>query len=424
MYSIGLMSGTSMDGIEAAVLLTDGTPSKIKSIGHGSYPYHALFRLLLKACEYSIKQCEGRLDKLPANLEPFAFDYFRTMLGLDTNESSQLYQEILHYLNICPPIALEHVISHSVQLHEQAVIQLLSKIKLSPANISLIGYHGQAMYHRPKSGKSIILADGQKLANALDIPVITQFRENDIALGGTGAPFAPVYHQALAIRDRYHPCVVVNCGGIANVSIIHSDKQNELIAFDTGPGNALIDQLVRKRTQGNEMMDRNGQFGQNGTLNKAVLAALYDHAILLDGQNYFECPPPKSLDYNDIKLIPEIESLTIEDACRTLAAFTADSIIQSVSRNSHSVPERWIVCGGGWENPIILNELSSRIIKMYPNAKVQKADQIGWPNTAMEAELFAYLAVRSYLSLPLSFPTTTGVNHAVSGGQYYKPGLL
>lgn len=425
MYSIGLMSGTSMDGIEAALLFTDGTPQNIKPIIHLSCDYERIFTLLLKATEFCIKQCDGQLQNLNINFESQLRNYFSKNLHVSSTELENIFKEVYQHLDCQSPVKLSDVVRHSTKLHAMAVKQILNKANLSAEQIAVIGFHGQAMYHHPDKHKSIILGEAQTLTNQLKIPVVYEFREKDMQLGGQGAPLAPIYHQALAIRDKQLPLVVVNCGGISNVTIIPSEKTSQLIAFDTGPGNGLIDQFIRKQTNGKEMMDRNGQHGQHGKVHLEVLSALYEKAIMKSNINYFELPPPKSLDFNDLTLIPELDNLSLEDGCRTLEAFTADSIVRSVLALNTDIPYHWILSGGGWSNPVILEEIKQRLkSQISPSILVQTADQIGWSNAGMEAELFAYLAVRSVNQLPLSFPGTTGVKQPTTGGQYYEPQSL
>ncbi|MBY0544264.1 MAG: anhydro-N-acetylmuramic acid kinase, partial [Gammaproteobacteria bacterium] len=193
---------------------------------------------------------------------------------------------------------------------------------------------------------------------------------------------------------------------------------------DTGPGNGLIDKLIRQRTKGKEMMDTDGQYGARGRLDASVLAALYEKSIIKDGQNYFSTKPPKSLDIGDMVLIHELEQLSIEDAARTLEAFTADSIVRSLDLldANYPLPMTWIAAGGGWNNPVILAELEQRLKhRLGDSAIVQTAAQAGWNGHALEAQIFAYLAVRSLLNLPLSVPGTTNVPKPLSGGKHFHP---
>ena len=365
--AIGLMSGTSMDGIDAALIKTDGE-NVIEEISSISMPYTLETRNILKNNEAMIR------------------------------------------LSHC---ADEGTISLSTALHIQAVRLLLHKTKYKSNNIDVIGYHGQTMYHNPEEKISIILGDGKLMSKALGITVVNDFRARDISLGGRGAPFAPLYHLALAKRDNKIPVAIVNCGGIANITIINDKYPENMIAYDTGPGNGLIDRLVWLRTNGKEHMDANGQYGINGKVHRDILEILYTKSTFKNDQNFFDQRGPKALDINDMQLIPELDNLSLEDACRTLEAFTADSIVRSVK---NSEPTHWILAGGGWNNPVILSELKARL----GTSNVMTATEAGWNNAALEAQIFAYLAVRSLKGLPLSFPNTTGVSEPTSGGVIHE----
>lgn len=418
MLSIGLMSGTSMDGVDAALLETDGSPYQLREGGHVSLEYPLIFKNVLKATEYVIREHQGQLTAVNANFLAGIAHYLREELCLPTPLCEKTLAEITHSF---PNLA--SVIRASTEFHIQAVQKLLTKTALTAKQIDVVGYHGQTMLHRPLQKKSIILGDGQYLANATQITVVNDFRSRDMAEGGQGAPFAPIYHQALAIRENLIPIVVVNCGGIANITCIPSTEESDLVGFDTGPGNGLIDRLVRQVTQGAEAMDQDGRYGLQGTVDLAVLAALYEKAVLQNGKNYFTLAPPKSLDIGDLHLIPELKSLSLPDACATLAAFTADTIVQSSSKIIDTFsPKKWILAGGGWHNPVILRELRSRLTaKIGKNIHVLTADDAGWNTQALEAQLFAYLAVRSLQNKPLSFPNTTLVSRPMSGGCIYAP---
>lgn len=422
MLSIGLMSGTSMDGIEAALLETNGTPQEIKDLGHLSFPYQPPFKILLKAAEYSIRQSGGDMPKAHAFFQQGLNQYLKNELKL--SESDQEALSFYLYGNAHSCITLEDIIQHSTHLHAAAVKKLLQEKGYAPHQIDVVGYHGQAMYHQPSQKISIVVGDGQALAEQLGITVVNDFRGRDIAAGGEGAPLAPLYHQALAIGVNKKSLAVVNCGGIANITLITGATEQDLLGFDAGPGNSLIDRLVRARTHGKEHMDENGQYGKKGIVNEVVLKALYEKSIVKNGENYFKMRPPKSLDVGDLQLIPELDELTLEDACRTLAVFTAEALVNSVQRFGTDVPLCWILAGGGWNNPVIRQELELRIYRQW-GAKVQvlTADEAGWNGQALEAQLFAYLAVRSLQNMPLSVPGTTRVPKPLSGGRTYIPAV-
>lgn len=425
MLSIGLMSGTSMDGIDAALLETDGE-SHVKELGNISIPYDSQFKTLLKAAEYAIRQCNGYMDQSRFFYPQALKCYLQDELKIEGTPLKRNIDDLFLYLheNIHSdtPIILDDVIALSTQLHGRAIEKLLEKTGYTSKLIDVVGYHGQAMFHQPSKGVSVIVGDGQALAEQTGITVVYDFRSCDIAAGGQGAPFAPLYHLALAKRDHKIPLVVVNCGGIANISLIRSDRESDLIGFDTGPGNGLIDRLVKQRTSGQEVMDEGGQYGLKGKVHQEVLAALYEKSILKDNKNYFLMPPPKALDIGDMQLIEELDDLSLPDACRTLEAFTAFTIVKSLDLLKMELPKHWILAGGGWNNPVIRFELNHQLrSKIGDDINIATADEAGWNSQALEAQIFAYLAIRSLQNKPLSFPGTTRVPTPLSGGRVCIP---
>lgn len=424
MLSIGLMSGTSMDGIDAALLETDGSAAIINALGYDFIAYDPRFTILLKATEYAIRTHLGDLTAAAAHFEQLIASYLTLELNLQGSAHIQQLQSLSAYLcgeiQTQQPLTLEQVIQHSTYLHRCAVEQLLATCGYASQEIHVIGYHGQTMFHRPAIGVSVVIGCGQALADQTGITVVNDFRSRDIAAGGQGAPFAPLYHHALALHSKKTPLAVINCGGIANITFIPSAEEEQLLGFDTGPGNGLIDRLVRQRTQGKETMDENGRYGLQGTVHPQVLQALYATAIIKNGQPYFALCPPKSLDIGDMHLIPELDALSLADACATLEAFTADTIVNSLTWCPAATPQQWVLAGGGWKNPVICREFRQRLQQKLGIAiSIHTADDIGWNSQAMEAQIFAYLAVRSLQNKPLSLPGTTGVAAPLSGGQVY-----
>lgn len=422
--SIGLMSGTSMDGIDAALIETDGTPQHLRSLGHCSMHYDPAFITLLKAAEYTVRQHKGNWATAIQAYPQGVMDYLRDCLGVSETHLNTRYAQLSEYLkDENGSISMAAVIAHSTHLHAELVKTLLNKMGMTANDVAVIGYHGQTLFHQPDRNISIVVGDGQALAKTVQITVVNDFRRQDVEAGGQGAPFAPLYHQALAVRDQKIPLAVVNCGGISNVTLIPSADPNDLIGFDTGPGNALLDQLVKQRTQGQENFDKDGHYGKQGSVDNTVLAALYEQSIIKDKQNYFLTLPPKSLDYGDLKLIPALEGLSLPDACCTLAAFTADSIVRSLDLIAHgnaprfTPPTHWVLAGGGWKNPVIREAFEKRLTKkLGPETKIFSADDLGWSSQYMEAEIFAYLAVRRLNQQPISFPGTTRVPKPLTGG--------
>lgn len=422
---IGLMSGTSMDGIDAALLQTDGQ-TKLISKGHVYLPYDANFIFLLKSTEWICKNQQGEMPQNQAlNLE--IFNYFCQELKLSKLEAEEKIEQIQKQLfpkkNPNTPIFFSDVIWHSTQLHALAIELLQKKYAIDKSTVRAVGYHGQTLFHKPSEKKSLIIGDGQILSNQIQIPVINQFRLQDILSGGQGAPLAPIYHRALALRDGKIPAVVINCGGIANATLISDGCESELMACDTGTGNVLIDRFVRTKTGGQLLIDEGGELGLQGQVNQNILKELWQHAIVRNEINYFDLPCPKSLDSRDCQLVDGLNSLSLEDGCRTLAAFTAKTMVKTVLEMAKEPPLFWILSGGGCHNLSIYQELEMDILKKIPNAKLCRAQTLNWENAGLEAELMAYLAARHLKQLPLSFPKTTGVPYPMQGGVYFSTHL-
>lgn len=415
MLSIGLMSGTSMDGIDAALIETDGETT-VAELGNISVSYTPEFKILLKAAEYAVKKSKGNLAAASSYYPAAVENYLQKELQI----AAASMPEYLTQLSTQVPINYDAVIRHSTDLHARAVKELLTATKQKPEHIHVVGYHGQTLYHAPAQRMSVQAGDGKYLAEQIGITVINDFRRADVEMGGEGAPFAPLYHLALAIRDKMIPVIIVNCGGIANITAIRNSNSENLIGYDTGPGNALIDRLVKQRTQGKEAFDADGKYGNRGKVHEAVLEKLYSKSILKEDENYLYMLPPKSLDYNDMVLIPELDVLSLEDACATLEAFTADTIITSVDMLAIEIPKHWVLAGGGWNNPVIKREFESRLRKKYgDDVKIHTADEIQWNSKALEAQIFAYLAVRSLQGKAISVPGTTHVPVPLTGGQIH-----
>ena len=409
-----------MDGIDAALLETDGSSNSIHDLGHTTIDYDSESKMLFKSAEYSIRKFQGDMRGARAAYLESLQEYLRDELKLSNPDNT--IKSLTAYLhgNEGVFLCLDDVILHSTKLHVKIIKKLLSETGRKASEIDVVGYHGQAMYHQPSRKISIIVGDGQYLADQVGIVVVNDFRSQDVAAGGQGAPFAPLYHHALAVRDHKIPTAIVNCGGIANVTFIPSADEHDLIAFDTGAGNGLIDRLIRQRTNGQECMDKDGQYGEKGKVHEDVLEALYEKSITKEGENYLLMPPPKSLDIGDMSLVPELDSLNLEDACATLEEFTATTIVDSLNWFKGTLPQEWILAGGGWKNPVIRESLERNLqIRLNKNVMIQTADEAGWNGQAMEAQIFAYLAVRSLQGKPLSMPNTTRVPKPMSGGTVY-----
>jgi len=365
---IGLMSGTSMDGVDAAVLVTDG--ETIAGFGPRRFrPYATRERDVLRSALAEARRLEDRRARPGALAEA------------------------------------ERIVTDA---HVDAVERLLAEPGLNSAKsgeaasaaaaVDLIGFHGQTVFHAPERRLTVQIGDGADLAKRAGIPVVHDFRAADVAAGGQGAPFVPAYHRALARRAGLTGNVaIINIGGVANITRISGD--GELSAGDTGPGNALIDDFVRSRT--GAPMDHNGEHAGRGRVDRPALDRLLANP-------WFAMPFPKSLD-RDAFSLDAVGGLSTDDGAATLTAFTARTIAGAVVRAGGA--ERVVVAGGGARNPQILAMLADAL-----GTAVTTADELGWSADFLEAEAFAYLAARSLAGLPLSYPETTGVPRPMTGG--------
>ena len=368
--ALGLMSGTSMDGIDAAIIRTDG---------------------------------EGGVEFGPTKFIAYPADVRRAIeRGLETAKAIVKREERPGDLG-----ALETLLTDR---HASAVQMLLDEAPEEWRRPDVIGFHGQTVLHRPHVGVTVQLGDGARLANATNVPVVYDMRANDMREGGQGAPLVPAYHVALArsLSAAYRsmtPVVFVNIGGISNITYV---GDGDPVAFDTGPGNALIDQWVAR--EGGVPFDADGAIASEGSVVRAVVTRYLDNP-------FFQKDGPKSLDRNDFTLA-EIGALELADGARTLAAVSAEAILKS-AEHLPSQPRLWIVCGGGRKNPHILADL--RLGAERSDASVIVAEDAHLRGDFIEAEAWAYLAVRSMKGLPLTYPTTTGCRRAVSGGMLARP---
>lgn len=417
------MSGTSMDGIDAALIETDGV-NEIVEISNLSYDYDLHFHILLKAAEYAVRKLSGNLSAAKDFYQQAISYYLQNELGVpDTHLPSKL-SELSDYFHHDRDraITFDQVVQRSTELHADIVNALLSKTNHKSSDIDVIGYHGQTLLHRPSTKITIQVGDGELLAEKTGITVVNDFRRRDVFSGGQGAPYAPLFHQALAVRDNKMPVVIVNCGGIANVTLVTGKELHDVIGFDTGSGNGLIDRYIKQRTKGKELIDKDGKYGLAGRVNEELLKLLYEKAIVSHNGNFLRMRPPKSLDIADFSFIPELDILSLQDACATLEAFTADTIVHSTAFFDNVLPTHWILAGGGWHNPVIYRELEMRLKeKLGSHLELKTADQVGWNSKALEAQIFAYLAVRSLKNLPISMPGTTQVPKPLSGGHAHLP---
>jgi len=349
--AIGLMSGTSLDGIDVAMIETDGL---------------------------------ARVVPGPALTIPYPGEFRERLRGV---------------LGGAGPIG--EVEGELTRLHAAAVEQLLARhTGLAP---DIVGFHGHTILHRPAERRTWQLGDAAALARRLGVGVVADFRSADVAAGGEGAPLAPLYHAALAAALP-KPLAIVNLGGVANVTWI--GPAGDILAFDTGPGNALLDDWVGRHT--GRAADIDGALARAGRISEPHVARFLQRP-------YFARTPPKSLDRDDFSDAMPAD-LSLADGAATLTAITAAAV--AAARDHVPAPAcQWLACGGGRHNPALMMALARRL-----DAPVRPVEAVGWDGDALEAQAFAYLAVRSLLGLPLSLPSTTGVPRPTPGGRLFRAG--
>ena len=371
-WALGMMSGTSRDGIDAALIRTDG---------------------------------RGEVETGPFLSRAYDDDLRGKLAAVCQGDHASLAE-----------------VERALTLRHAALVgELLSAHGIAPGEVGVIGFHGHTVAHLPAEGRTHQIGDGALLAAETGIDVVADFRSRDMAAGGEGAPFAPLYHLARAAALA-KPLAVVNIGGVANVTWIgegasaagaavgaaEGDAADgaRILAFDTGPGNALLDSWMLRHT--GVARDEDGRLAAGGAVEQGIVETYL-------AAPYFERPPPKSLDREDFDLSP-MNGVAAADGAATLCAVTAAAVAQARSHLPEA-PRRWLVCGGGRHNPVIMAMLAARL-----GVPAEPVEAVGWNGDALEAEAFAYLAVRALMGLPLSLPSTTGVRAPVSGGRYFPAG--
>jgi anhydro-N-acetylmuramic acid kinase len=365
MTAIGLMSGTSLDGVDVALIETDG--KRVQAFGPTGYrPYTEAERGLLR----------------------------------------QALAEAVHLPQRDARPGILREAERAVTLaHAEAVAAFTAQNRIAREDVDIVGFHGQTVLHRPAQRMTVQIGDAAALAKAIHIPVMHDFRAADVAAGGQGAPLVPVYHRALAQSlQRQGPLAVVNIGGVSNITYI--DGADTLIACDTGPGNALLDDFVFRVTR--QRFDGEGRMAAQGVADEAWVARALEHP-------FFALPPPKSLDRNDFASLV-LPALPPADGAATLTALTAAAIVRIVPLLPKP-PRSWIVAGGGARNLTMLRMLRERLAP----ATVEAAEALGWSADAIEAQAFGFLAARGLKGLPLSYPATTGVPMPMTGGLIARP---
>lgn len=356
---IGLISGTSIDGIDAALVETDGV-DVVRPLAFMPNPYERNFRTRLRR---HLGNQAGRKDPEIAAIE---------------RELTEIHADI-------------------VQKFRQQFNGLATKI-------DLIGFHGQTIWHQPKKRATIQIGDGALLAKITGVPVVNDFRSADVRAGGHGAPLVPLYHRALA-ANLPKPLAILNIGGVSNVTWIGGVTDDKIMAYDMGPGNAMIDDWVLEKT--GQAYDEYGLLAAEGRVDSRLVEQVL-------AKPFFRRGPPKSLDRDQFKnLMPA--TLSAADGAATLTMIAARCVAEGMKFMPQK-PKQLYVTGGGR-----LNHTLTRWISDLTGIQVSPVDDLGWSGDGLEAEAFAYLAVRSRLGLPLSVPGTTGVPQPVTGGVLHKP---
>lgn len=368
--ALGLMSGTSLDGIDVALVDTDGE-SEVRRGPAMTFPYTAELRQRLVVALADARLVTGRRQR---------------------------------------PGRLAEIEDELTELNAAAISAFLRRQGVARGSVDVVGYHGQTVLHRPprdgeagSNGLTVQLGRGQLLADLSGLPVVYDLRAADMEAGGEGAPLVPVYHRALAASLPQRPVAVLNIGGVANVTFV--GRHGELLAFDTGPGNAMIDDWMMRHTK--VPCDVDGQAAARGRADAEVVRFYLGHS-------FFSKPPPKSLDRGAFTL-ELIDGLGLEDGAATLTAFT----VEAIARARETMPEEpalWVVVGGGRKNRTIMSLLAGRV----ENAVVP-AEAVGFDGDSLEAEAWGYLAVRTLKGLPITFPGTTGVREPMPGGVLARP---
>ncbi len=346
--ALGLMSGTSVDGVDVALIETDG--ERVASFGPTlTLPYPDEARRTIRAAFGATAESDA------------------------TQRAERLVTE----------------------LHVEAVRAWAAESGIAADTLDLVGFHGQTITHQPDRGFTWQLGDGAALAQALGVRVVNDLRSADVAAGGQGAPLVPIYHAALA-ADVHH-------GGVGNVTWIGTD--GSLLAFDTGPGNAPIDDWCARRA--GQRYDKDGALAAAGKIDRGRVLRFAEH-------RFFAKVPPKSLDRGDFN-DGWADGLSVVDGAATLTRGTARAIALA-ARHFPEPVSQWVICGGGARNPTLL-----RAIAEETSGKVVTAADLGWDGDALEAQAFAFLAVRSLRGLPLTFPGTTGAPRPMTGGRLSEP---
>ncbi|MDA9769322.1 anhydro-N-acetylmuramic acid kinase [Candidatus Pelagibacter sp.] len=364
--SLGLMSGTSMDGVDASIIKSNGEDK-----------YEVVFDQYFKYEDEIYEELVNIRNKISSSKD------------LDLNS-----------------IALADIERKITLFHASVCTKIINKNSI---NIDLIGFHGQTIFHKANEKISKQLGDANLLSGLLKKKVIYNFRENDLLNGGQGAPLAPIFHQLLANQNQIKlPVCILNIGGIANVTLVSSKNFEDLKSYDIGPGNCLLDEWTRKKSK--EKFDKNGELAKVGKTDKIILNQAIDNLDYIKNNNKL------SFDVKDFDL-NFVRGLSLEDGLSTLTDFTAITIYQSIINLNKDAKLNILICGGGRKNLFLLESIKS---KLPSNMKLSLIDDYKIKGDFVESQAFAYLAIRSYLKKIISLPKTTNVNIPCSGGTLIK----
>jgi len=359
------MSGTSMDGVDVSIINSDGS-AKFKGI-------------LNKYFEYSEdlhKNLISSRDKINSSKD----------LKVHSKELDFLQKEITLF-------------------HSKAVNEVVKEIDF---NIDIIGFHGQTIFHNAGERISRQLGDGNLLSQLVKKKVVYDFRQNDLKNGGQGAPLAPIFHKIISKEIKIDPPLcILNLGGIANITAIESDEDLTLVSCDIGPGNCLIDEWVRKNA--GKKYDKDGSIAKLGKINAAILNQALDNNESLITKNILSYDA-KDFDLNFVR------GLSLEDGAATITEFTGSVLgegILNFFKKLGNKPKKILVCGGGRKNLTLIQSIKEKLVE---KSTIENIDKYGLDGDFIESQAFAYLAIRSFLKLPISFPKTTGCKEPSTGG--------
>ena len=363
--SLGLMSGTSMDGVDASIIKSNGEDR-----------YEVVFDQYFKYDDEIYEELVNIRNKINSSKD----------LEFSSFALADIERKItLFHASVCKKIISDHT-----------------------SNIDLIGFHGQTIFHNANEKISKQLGDGNLLSGLLKKKVVFNFRENDMLNGGQGAPLAPIFHQLLANQNQINlPACILNIGGIANITIISSKDFNDLKSYDIGPGNCLLDEWTRKNSK--ERFDINGEIAKAGKTDKIILNQAIDNFDNIKKTNNL------SFDIKDFDL-NFVRGLSLEDGLSTLTDFTAtivyQSIVNAINLDKHK-ELNILVCGGGRKNTFLVDSIKN---KLPTNMRLSLIDDYKINGDFVESQAFAYIAIRCYLKKKISFSKTTNVKKACSGG--------